>query len=186
MLVRAEIDGQRLSDDEILLNCDGLVSGGHETTRHAASRGLIAMIEQPAAHEASRNAPIRSVVEEILRWSSPALHVLRTPLRDLQLHGVSIKAGEPIALWIASANRDESMFAEPDEFVPTRSPNRHLAFSTGPHYCIGAALARLELEILFDLLFERVGEVTLAGEPRRLHSNLLWGLLTLPVSLSGR
>ena len=185
MLVLAEIDGEPLTDDEVLLNCDGLVSGGNETTRHAASRGLLAMIQQPGAYESAREIrSVRPLVEEVLRWSSPALHVLRTPLTDLELHGVEIKAGEPIALWLASANRDESVFAEPDEFVPTRSPNRHLTLSTGPHYCIGAALARMELENLFEIMFERVGRVTLAGEPERLHSNLLWGLLTLPVELS--
>jgi cytochrome P450 len=108
------------------------------------------------------------------------------PLRDLQLHRVSIKAGEPVALWLASANRDESVFSEPDDLLPTRSPNRHLTLSTGPHYCIGAALARLELEVLFEVMFERIGAITLAGEPERLHSNLLWGLLTLPVEFSSR
>jgi cytochrome P450 len=187
MLVGAEIDGRPLTDDEILLNCDGLVSGGHETTRHAASRAVLAMIQQPSAYQAARNAPsVGSVVEEVLRWTSPALHVLRTPLHDLRLHDVDIKAGQPIALWLASANRDESVFTEPDEFVGTRSPNRHLTFSTGRHFCIGAAVARLELEILFEVMFERVDAITLAGEPERLHSNLLWGLLTLPVAFSGR
>jgi cytochrome P450 len=188
VLARAEVDGVPLSDEEVLLNCDGLLSGGNETTRHAATSAVLALIEHPAAFASVRDdrSLVGSCVEEILRLSSPALHVLRTPRRDVQIGGAEIGAGEPVTLWIAAANRDERVFEEPEKFSPSRSPNRHLTFGLGEHYCIGAGLARLELRILLEELLDRVGSMALTGPVRRVASNLVWGYEAAPVRIEPR
>lgn len=177
-LVRA-----RLGDDGVLLNVQALVNGGNETTRHAASGGVIAFVENPPEWERLRREPalIPRAVEEILRWTSPTLHQMRTATRDSTVGGARICAGERISVWNPSVNRDEAAFPHGERFDVARSPNRHLAFGAGPHVCVGAALARLELTILIEALVRRVEHIELAEPPKRLHSTLMWGFDRVPV-----
>jgi cytochrome P450 len=185
-LVNGEADGAPLSEEEIVLNCDGIISGGNETTRHAAAGGLLALAENPeqwARLRADRSL-VPAAVQEVLRYTSPVMHVVRTAARDTVVAGQRITAGEKLAAWLASANRDEKVFSAPDTFDIGRTPSRHLTFSLGTHHCLGGALAVTELETLFGVLVRLVRSIELAGVPRRLTSNLVWGFHALPVRLT--
>lgn len=184
ILVRGDIDGEPLDVEDVLLNCTNLVIGGNETTRHAAAGGLLALIERPDLWRAMRTGdPVAGLVEEVLRWTTPGMHVLRTATRDTEIAGQPIAAGERVVVWNASANRDEDVFARPQSFDPFRSPNRHIAFGQGGHHCLGAALARIELSTLFGALLERVARIEPAGPVRRVRSCVLRGIRQLPVEL---
>ncbi|MDG4810836.1 cytochrome P450 [Micromonospora sp. WMMD1120] len=182
-LVHAEVDGARLSDEEIFLNCDGLISGGNETTRHASVGGLLALVGNPGELRRLREDPdlLPTAVAEILRWTSPALHVLRTAVADVELGDDRIATGDAVAVWLPSANRDESVFADGDRFDVGRKPNRHLTFAAGTHFCLGAALANTELSVLFEEILRHTAEIEIVGETRRMRSNLIWGFESLPV-----
>lgn len=184
-LVNGEADGAPLSDEEVILNCDGIISGGNETTRHAAVGGLLALAENPEqwARLRSDRSRVPAAVQEVLRYTSPVMHAVRTAASDTVVAGHRIAAGEKLATWLASANRDEKVFSAPDAFDIGRTPNRHLAFSHGTHHCLGGALAVTELETLFSVLARLVRSIEPAGTPRRLVSNLVWGFQALPVRL---
>lgn len=185
-LIGGEMSGRRLTDTEILMNCDGLLTGANETTRHASAAGLIALIDNPDEWRRLRNGEvgIDSAVEEVLRYTSPALHVMRVATRDVEVGDQLVRAGDSVAVWNSSVNRDETIFADPDRFDLGRSPNRHLTFGVGPHFCLGAMLARVELKVLLEVLAERVAHIELAGAVRRMRSNFMWGIEHLPVSLT--
>lgn len=187
-LVNGSIDGRPLTDSEVYLNCDGLISGGNETTRHATVGGVLALMAHPAEFDRLRARPelVDSAVEEILRFTSPALHVLRTATRDTELGGRHIREGDRLALWLPSANRDEQVFPDSARFDAGRTPNRHLAFAAGTHFCLGAALAGQELRLLFEEIVRGVRHVEPAGPVRRLRSNLVWGYESVPVRLEGK
>ncbi|MGW2745043.1 cytochrome P450 [Streptomyces sp. NPDC001450] len=187
-LVCGEIDGVPLTDQEIFYNCDALVSGGNETTRHATVGGLLALIENPDQWHRMRTDPavMPSAIQEIVRYTSPVMHALRTAREDAELGGQHIRAGDHVVAWLPSANRDEEVFTEPERFLIDRSPNRHLSFLQGNHYCIGSALAKLELTVMFEELVRRVEVAEKTGPVRRLRSNLLWGFDSLPVKLVPR
>ncbi|MET8122911.1 cytochrome P450 [Micromonospora sp. NPDC005189] len=176
-LVQGEVDGRPLTDEEILLNCDGLISGGNETTRHAAVGGLLALAAYPAQWRALRDDPgiLPTAVDEILRWTTPGAHILRTAVHDTELGGRAIGAGQSVVVWGASVNRDESVFDAPDEFRLDRKPNRHLTFGHGSHYCLGGALATSELRVLFGEVARRVAAVGVTGPVRRVRSNHIAG-----------
>ncbi|WP_425415295.1 cytochrome P450 [Pseudonocardia acaciae] len=125
-----------------------------------------------------------SAVEEVLRYTSPALHVMRVATKDVMVGGQLVRAGDSVAVWNSSANRDETVFPNPDTFDLGRSPNRHLTFGIGPHFCLGATLARVELRVLLEVLGRRVSRMELAGPVRRMRSNFMWGIDHLPVSLA--
>ncbi|MBB5121236.1 cytochrome P450 [Streptomyces eurocidicus] len=182
-LVRGEIDGAPLTEQEVFYNCDALISGGNETTRHATVGGLLALINNPDQWRKLRDNPglMPSAVQEVIRYTSPVMHALRTAREDVELGGQRIRAGEHVIAWLPSANRDEAVFADPERFDIERSPNRHLGFIQGNHYCIGAALARLELTVMFEEITRRAEAAELTGPVRRLRSNLLWGFDSLPV-----
>jgi cholest-4-en-3-one 26-monooxygenase len=183
-LVDAEIDGQQLSRAEMLALCILLFIAGSETTMNGTSGGMLAFFEHPEqrARVAADPSMLPGAVEEILRYVSPTLvSMVRTATRDVEVRDVTIREGQKITLWYGSANRDEDVFADPDRFDVTRSPNEHLAFGFGAHFCLGAQLARLELRVIFEELFARLPDLTLAGEPRRLRSNIFNGLERLPV-----
>lgn len=184
-LVQGRIDGVPLTDEEIFLNCTGLISGGNETTRHGTVGGLLALVEHPEAWQQLRADPglVPSAVQEILRYAAPVLHVRRTAVRDTEVGGVSIHDGDRLALWLPAANRDPAAFPDPDTFDVARSPNRHVTFAHGTHYCLGGPLAVTEMEVLFEELVRRTGHPELAGAPVRLRSNLIWGFSSLPVRL---
>jgi cytochrome P450 len=184
-LVHATVDGAPLTDEEIFLNCDGLISGGNETTRHATAAGLLALLSEPeqlADLRADRTL-LPSAVTEILRYTSPALHVLRTARTDVELGDTLVRAGDQVTLWMPAANRDSLVFADGDRFDIRRDARRQLAFGVGSHYCLGSALASQELRVFFGRLLDRVGLVEPAGPVRRLASNLIWGIESMPVRL---
>jgi cytochrome P450 len=187
-MVTGSVDGMPLTDEEVFLNCDGLISGGNETTRHASVGGLLALADNPEQWPATvpSTEGLDTLVGEILRYTSPALHVLRTPREDVQISGQQVRAGEPVTVWIPSANRDETIFNDPERFDGSRTPNPHIAFGIGPHYCLGASLARAELRVLFGELLSAASGAQLAAPPVRLASNLIRGFQSLPVLLHRR
>jgi cytochrome P450 len=183
VLANAEIDGQPLPDLELLSYFFLLVVAGNETTRNATSGGLLALIEHPAEMQRLREDPalIPSATEEILRWVTPVIQFARTAAEDTELRGQKIRAGESLALFYPSANRDEEVFEEPFRFRIDRKPNSHLAFGIGEHFCLGSHLARLELQIIFRHLLQRLEHVELAGPVDRLRSSFVGGIKHMPV-----
>jgi len=186
-LVQADIDGHKLSDDEFGFFVILLAVAGNETTRNGISHGTLAMIEHPDQWAKLKADPslVTSAVEEILRWGTPVNNFARTAVCDVDLHGVTIKEGETVSMLYPSANRDESVFKDPYSFDITRNPNPHVTFGGGgPHFCLGANLARLEMRILFEELAKRVDTIELTGEVRKLRSSFIHGIKTLPVQLT--
>jgi cytochrome P450 len=185
VLATGTVDGVGLTPDEVILNCDNLLVGGTENTRIAASGGMLAFLEHPGQWRALREDPalLPGAVEEVLRWTSSATHILRTATRPVEIRGRRIAAGDRVTLWNPSANRDEDVFAEPDRFDIRRKPNRHLALGAGEHYCLGVVLARAELRLLYDELLRRDARIELDGEPVRLSSIVVNGLESLPLRL---
>lgn len=179
-------DGTPLTDEEIIYNCYSLLIGGDESSRMSAICGVLAFCDYPDQWRRVRAGDVNVdfAVEEVLRWTTPAMHVGRRATRAVDFAGQRIGEGEAVTLWNISANRDETAFRCPETFVVGRQPNRHLAFGYGPHFCVGAQLGRLELRILLEALRTWVTEMTLAGKPQRVYSNFLFGYSTLPVSFS--
>jgi cholest-4-en-3-one 26-monooxygenase len=185
-LLNAEVDGDRLSELEFDMFMLLLTVAGNETTRNATAHGMYALLthpEQLAALRADMDGLMPTAVDEILRWGSPVLHFRRTATADAELRGRDIKAGDKVVIWHISANRDEEVFTDPFTFDITRSPNPHVAFGGGgPHYCLGANLARMELRLILTELLTRVPDLELAGDPQSLVSNFIGGIKHLPVT----
>jgi cytochrome P450 len=183
VIVKGRVNGEPLPPLETLSYFFVLVVAGNETTRNAASGGLLALIQNPGELEKLRRDPglIDSAVEEIVRWTSPVIQFCRTPVEDVEIHGQKIRAGENLCLFYPSANRDDDVFDDPDTFHVDRAPNPHLGFGIGEHFCLGANLARLELRALFRQLVERVEEVELAGAMERVRSSFLGGVKRMPI-----
>jgi cytochrome P450 len=180
-------DGVPLSEQDYRNYFLVLVVAGNETSRHAITAAMQALIEHPEQRALLTERPelIPVAVEEFLRWSSPVNYFRRTAVADLRLHGVPIRAGDKVATWFASANRDPAVFADPDTFDVTREPNEHVTFGAGgPHFCLGAALARMELRVMFEELLPRLGAVAPAGPLRRVRSNLINGIKSMPVRVA--
>jgi cytochrome P450 len=185
-MIEAEVDGDRLSEHEFDLFFLLLTTAGNETTRHAMSNGLQALLEHPAERDRliADAALIPPAVEEILRWAPSLHHFRRTATRDVELRGQRICAGDKVLLWYVSGNRDEDQFPDAGRFDVGREPNRHLAFGLGgPHFCLGAHLARLELRIWLEEMLRTLGRMELAGPPARLRSNFFHGIKSLPIRL---
>ncbi|GAA4327683.1 cytochrome P450 [Actinomadura luteofluorescens] len=164
-----------------------LVVAGNETTRHAITHSMRALIDHPDQAERLRAGPglMPAAVEEFLRWASPVYHFRRTATRDTELGGKAIREGDKVVLWFASANRDEAVFTDPQRFDITRTPNDHITFGKGgPHFCLGAALARLEMRIMFEELLPRLADIRPAGEIRRIRSNFVNGIKQMPVTIT--
>jgi cytochrome P450 len=185
-LVHGEIEGDKLSDIEVLFNCFLLILGGQETTRNAISGGMDALMHNPGDRDRlARDASLMpTAIEEILRWTSPITHIMRTATRDVELRGRQIHAGDRVVIWNPSGNRDEEVFADPFRFDIERQPNDHIAFGYGEHFCLGANLARVELRVMLDELLRRMPDMTPAGAPERLRSNLVAGIKHLPVTFT--
>jgi cytochrome P450 len=176
----------RLNEREFHNYFSLLMIAGNETTRHTISSGMLALMEHPDQLQLLKDEPERIpvAVEEILRWATPVLHFRRTATRDVDLGGQTIKAGDKVVTWYVSANRDEGMFPDPYRFDVTRQPNDHVTFGPGgPHFCLGAHLARLETKILFQELLPRLGSIELAGPVRRIRSNFVNGIKSMPVRI---
>ena len=186
LLMEAEVEGQGLSEDQqrgfFLL----LEFAGNETTRNTIAGGMLALLENPGQYKVLRDDPslLPSAVEEMLRFVSPVIQFRRTATADCELGGQDIKAGDWIVVYYSAGNRDPEVFDHPDRFDITRDPNPHIAFGGGgPHFCLGAALARLELRVMFEELLRRYPEVELAGSPTRVRSNFIRGIKEMPVRL---
>ncbi len=186
-LLRAEVDGDRLTETDLDNFFSILVVAGNETTRIAIAQGVLAFCERPEQWDRLRADPglLGTATEEVLRWSCPTHFMRRTATADTELGGAKIRAGDKVVLWYVSGNRDEAEFGDPDVFDVGRSPNRHLSFGRGgPHLCLGVHLARLEVNVVLAALARRVARFELAGPPRRIRSNFTNGLRELPVRVT--
>jgi cytochrome P450 family 142 subfamily A polypeptide 1 len=184
-LCLAEIDGDGLDDESIVNEALLILIGGDETTRHVISGGVLALLQQPAqlAELASQPGLVPVAVEEFLRWVSPIKNMARTVTRDVELRGRELRTGDQVMLFYPSANRDEEVFSDPDMLDIRRDPNPHLAFGFGTHFCLGAALARLELRAMVPAVLARLPDLALADGPSLEYrpSNFVSGLESLPV-----
>ena len=185
ILVHAEVDGCRLDDAEILQESMLILNGGDETTRHVISGGVYELLRDPdqwSVLQQNRDL-LPTAIEEMLRWVSPIKNMARVATTDVELGGERISAGEKVILLYPSANRDEAVFEDPFHFDIGRSPNEHVAFGFGAHFCLGASLARLELRVVLEGLLGRLPDLELAeaGEPGLRASNFVSGYETLPV-----
>ena len=189
-----EEDGttHRLSDLELAHFFQLIATGGSETTRNAISGGLLAFLENPDQLELLRRdrSLLPVAVEEILRWTSPVNYFRRTATRDVEVRGRTIRAGEKVSLWYCSGNRDEEVFADPFRFDVRRSPNHHFAFGAGgAHYCLGANLAKMEIEVVYDELLSRIADIEVAGPVTRFcpawYLNVFGGYQSLPIRFKG-
>jgi len=187
VLVQSEVDGERLEEFDLLAFCLTLLVAGNETTRNLLSHGTFALATHPDQLDVLRRdrAHIPGAVEEMLRWGSPVGSFMRTATRDVELHGRRIREGDRLLMLYASANRDEAVFGpDAEEFRVLREPREHVAFGFGEHFCLGAALARMEARIAFEELLGRFGTIALAGDVERLRSLIIRGIVRLPVILA--
>ncbi len=186
-LVEAEVDGRPLSEHEYDVYFLLLAVAGNETTRHSISQGVLALIDYPDQLQRLRDEPglAPSAADEILRWATPVHHFRRTATADTELRGKRIRENDKLATWYISGNFDELVFERPYEFDVGREPNPQMTFGPGgPHFCTGAHLARLEIEIVFTTLVERVASFELTGPAERLESNSFNGIKRMPVRLT--
>ena len=185
ILVNAEVEGQRLSDDEVVFETLLILIGGDETTRHTLSGGTEQLLRHPEQWAAvvADDASVPGAVEEMLRWTSPVKNMCRTLTADIDFHGTALREGEKIMLMFESANFDESVFGDPENFRIDRNPNNHMAFGFGTHFCLGNQLARLEITTMLRKLRERLPDLRLA-DPSELPlrpANFVSGLEAMPV-----
>jgi cytochrome P450 len=188
VLVNAEVDGERLTEQELGSFFVLLVAAGNETTRNAISHGMKALCDYPEqrtrwACDFDRLAP--TAVEEIVRWATPVIHFRRTATCDTEIGGQKIREGEKVVMWYCSGNRDGTVFDEPFRFDVARTPNEHVGFGgPGPHFCMGAHLARREITVMFRELFRRLPDIHVSGEPDRLQSFFIHGIKRMPCAFT--
>jgi cholest-4-en-3-one 26-monooxygenase len=182
-LLEASVEGTALTQEQFDIFFMLLMVAGNETTRNAITHGMQAFFEHPDQWSLFKSErPLESATEEIIRWATPVMQFQRTAMADTSLGGQPIKAGERVAIYYSSGNRDSSALVDPDTFDITRRDNEHLAFGGGgPHFCLGANLARAEIRILFDVLADRAPDIAPLGPPRALRSNFLHAIKELPV-----
>jgi cytochrome P450 family 142 subfamily A polypeptide 1 len=185
ILVHATIDEERLDDEELLHELLLLLVGGNETTRNVISGAMEALIAHPAQRRALIDDPtlLPEAVEEFIRWVTPILTMCRTTTSEIELHGQTIPSGASVLLMYGSANRDEGQFVDADCFDIRRHPNPHVSFGFGPHFCLGASLARLEIRVMFEELLRRLPDIELAPDAavERSPSSFIRGITTMPV-----
>lgn len=187
-LMRAEVDGSRLSEDEIIANVILTMVGGQETTTNLIGNGLLTLLDHPAQRSALRDgsAAMATAVDELLRYESPSQHTARLAPEDVELGGKHIRKRDAVIAVMAAGNRDPDRFPEPDRLDLARADNRHLAFGWGAHFCFGAPLARMEGQIAFATLLRRLPDLARTDEPIAWRENLgLRGLKSLPVVFAG-
>ncbi|MGH0031336.1 MAG: cytochrome P450 [Myxococcota bacterium] len=185
LLLTAELEGRKLTDAEFNAFFMFLIIAGNETTRTAMSGGLATLFEHPEQLAALRSDPslIPTAIEEMLRFWPPIHHFRRTAMCDLEIRGKKIRTGQKVLMWYPSANRDETVFEDPNRFDIRRDPNPHLSFGHGEHFCLGASLARLELRVMFEELLASTAEIVPLAPARRLRSNLINGIKEMRVEL---
>lgn len=176
-LIRAEEQGQKLTEDELVTTAILLLNAGHEATVHAIGNGVKALLEQNI-----RSGIGEAVIEETLRYDAPLHLFTRYALEDMEYQGIRLKKGDEVGLMLGAANRDPERFAEPDRFDPARDPNPHVSFGAGIHFCIGAPLARLEMQIALPILFQRLPRLALKGKPQYRNAYHFHGLERLDVT----
>jgi len=179
-LLQAEVEGERLTDAELGSFFNLLVAAGNETTRNAIAWGLVLLTQHPDQRRIWQNdfeAIAPTAVDEIVRYASPVIHFRRTVTQDTEVGGQPVKAGDKVVMWYNSGNRDDAEFTDPDTFDVRRTPNHHIGFGgPGPHFCLGAHLARREITVMFRELFNRIGDIEATTEPQRLRSNFIHGI----------
>ena len=184
-LINAEVDGDRLSEIEFDMFMMLLTVAGNETTRNTTAWGMWALMENGQQYKELANnldTMLDPAIEEILRWATPVYHFRRTALADTEFRGREFKKDDKVVIWHTSANRDEAVFDDPFTFDITRSPNDHIAFGGGgAHFCLGANLARMELQLIFREILERIPDMTMTAQPSMLRSNFIGGVKHLPV-----
>ncbi|CAM5508134.1 Cytochrome P450 OS=Streptomyces alboniger OX=132473 GN=CP975_00330 PE=3 SV=1 [Streptomyces alboniger] len=182
-LALSDVDGARLSDEDVVLNCYSLVIGGDETSRLTMIDSVYSLAAHPDQWRRLKNGDcsIDTAVDEVLRWASPSMHFGRSAVRDTEVGGVRIGKNDIVTLWHSSANRDERVFDRPELFDLGRTPNKHISFGYGPHFCVGSHLARIEISELLMALRDFTAGFERTGEAPRVHSNLLNGFHSLPV-----
>jgi cytochrome P450 len=182
------IDGQPIGEREALSYYVIVATAGHDTTSSATAGGMLQLIQNPEQRAKLKADPalMGSAVEEMIRWTTPVKHFMRTVTRDYTLRGQTLKAGDGLCLFYWSANRDEEAFEDPFAFKVDRTPNKQMAFGYGGHLCLGMHLARMEIKALFAELLPRLDEIHLAGEPKNTRSAFVSGLKTLPISYTMR
>jgi cytochrome P450 family 142 subfamily A polypeptide 1 len=190
LLVHADVDGDRLDDDELVRETLLILVGGDETTRHVLSGGLYQLLTHPEQRDAllTDRTLLPTAVEEMLRWVTPIKNMCRVATAHTELGGQQICEGEKLMLFYPSANRDESVFHDPFRFDIGRTPNDHVAFGFGTHFCLGASLARLELSVMVDRLLDRLPDLELVGdqEPAYRAANFVSGYEQMPVRFTPR
>jgi cholest-4-en-3-one 26-monooxygenase len=185
-LISAEIDGQGLSDDEFGFFVLMLAVAGNETTRNAIAHGMLAFLDHPEQWELFKASRPGTAADEIVRWATPITVFQRTAVTDTVLGGQQVSAGQRVGLFYRSANFDEEVFDHPERFDIRRSPNPHLGYGGyGTHYCLGANLAKLEIELIFTAVADAMPGIALAGDPVRLRSGWINGIKHLPVRYAG-
>jgi cytochrome P450 len=184
LMQQVDAEGGRVSVEEFE-NLFWLFSvAGNETLRNGLPGGMLALLQHPDQYRRLRDDPglLPGAVEEMLRWWTPVMHFRRTATQDVELAGVPVRAGQKVVVWFSSANRDPEVFEDPDRFDVGRRPGEHLTFGHGPHFCLGAHLAREQMRALFAAVLERMDDLELAGEPKRLRSNFQNGVKHLPIA----
>jgi cholest-4-en-3-one 26-monooxygenase len=181
-LVHADVDGHKLTSDEFGFFVILLAVAGNETTRNAITHGMLAFFDNPEQWELYKAERPKSAIEEIVRWATPVVSFQRTAMCDTELGGQQIKQGQRVGLFYSSANFDEEVFDEPNRFDIMRDPNPHVGFGgNGPHYCLGANLARVEMDLIFNAIADHMPDITKAGPERRLRAPWLNGIKEVPV-----
>lgn len=187
ILAAAEVDGERLTDPDLLNFSFLLLVAGNETTRNLIALGTLALLDHPDQFALLRSKPelLPLAVEEMLRFTSPVTHMARVATEDVEIRGQQIKAGETVVMLYGAANRDEEVFgATSEEFDITRNPNPHIAFGAGEHACLGAQLARLEARVMFEVLLGTYPSIELTGDVTRLRATMVPGVKRMPVRMS--
>lgn len=185
-IVNAEVDGHRMDDFEFAAFFVQMVTAGNDTTKTSISSAIDVLLDHPSQMQALRDdlGRIPTAVEEVLRYANPLHYFRRTATRDARIGDQDVREGDKVVLWYTSANRDESVFADPQRFDGARSPNQHLAFGFGEHFCLGARLARLEMRVALEEILARFATIERTGEKRRQRSNLNNALKALPLRLA--
>lgn len=186
-LVTTDADGDQLSEIEFGYFMLLLVVAGNETTRNATSAGMVALLNHPEQWELYKRTRPATTADEIIRWASPVNAFQRTARRDAEIGGMRIKQGQRVGLFYGSANYDEAVFADPFAFAVLRDPNPHLGFGgNGPHYCIGANLARKQLTIMFNAIADYLPDIEMLSPPTRMRHGWINGITALPVRFNAR